>query len=75
MRNGHKTGRPPQCQRVSFRCHRRVAEHLGALTAEQDAALATTPADELLTLPMLQPDQVTDSLHAYQLAKRETPYG
>jgi NAD(P)-dependent dehydrogenase (short-subunit alcohol dehydrogenase family) len=43
---------------------------LGALTAEQDAALATTPADELLALPMLQPDQVTDPLHAYQLAKR-----
>ncbi len=43
---------------------------LGALTAEQNAALATTPADELLTLPMLQPDRVTDSLHAYQLAKR-----
>ena len=43
---------------------------LGALTAEQDAALATTPAYELLSLPMLQPDQVTDTLHAYQLAKR-----
>lgn len=43
---------------------------LGALTAQQDAALATTPADELLALPMLAPDQVTDSLHAYQLAKR-----
>jgi len=43
---------------------------LAALTAEQDAALATTPADELLALPMLQPDQVADSLHAYQLAKR-----
>jgi NAD(P)-dependent dehydrogenase (short-subunit alcohol dehydrogenase family) len=43
---------------------------LGALTADQGAALATTPADELLALPMLQPDQVTDSLHAYQLAKR-----
>ena len=43
---------------------------LGALTAEQDAALATTPADELRALPMLQPDQVADSLHAYQLAKR-----
>jgi len=43
---------------------------LGALTAQQDAALATTPADELLALPMLQPDEVTDSLHAYQLAKR-----
>ncbi len=43
---------------------------LGALTAEEDAALATTPADELRALSMLQPDQVTDSLHAYQLAKR-----
>ena len=43
---------------------------LGALTGKQNAALATTPADQLLALPMLQPDQVTDSLHAYQLAKR-----
>jgi NAD(P)-dependent dehydrogenase (short-subunit alcohol dehydrogenase family) len=43
---------------------------LGALTAEQDKALATTPTDELLALPMLQPDQITDTLHAYQLAKR-----
>lgn len=43
---------------------------LGALTAEQDRALAMTPAGELLSLPMLQPDQVKDSLHAYQLAKR-----
>ena len=43
---------------------------LGALTTEQDAELATTPADELLKLPMLQPDLVTDPLHAYQLAKR-----
>lgn len=43
---------------------------LGALTAEQNAALATMPADLLLALPMLQPDNVRDSLHAYQLAKR-----
>ena len=43
---------------------------LEALTAEQDAALATTPADDLLALPMLQLDQISDSLHAYQLAKR-----
>jgi NAD(P)-dependent dehydrogenase (short-subunit alcohol dehydrogenase family) len=43
---------------------------LGALTAEQDKALATAPADELLALPMLQPDAVKDSLHAYQLSKR-----
>jgi len=43
---------------------------LGALTAEEDRALAVTPADELLALPMLQPDAITDTLHAYQLAKR-----
>ena len=43
---------------------------LGALTAEQNAALALTPADELLSLHFLQPGQVKDSLHAYQLAKR-----
>lgn len=43
---------------------------LGALTAEQNKLLATTPADHLLSLPMLQPDKVTDSLHAYQLSKR-----
>lgn len=43
---------------------------LGAVTAEENAALATTPADELLTLPMLQLDRVKDSLHAYQLNKR-----
>ena len=43
---------------------------LGALTDEQDAALAMTPADQLLALEMLQPSEVTDSLRAYQLAKR-----
>lgn len=32
--------------------------------------LATTPTDELLALPMLQPDRVTDPLNAYQVAKR-----
>jgi len=43
---------------------------LPALTPEQNRALATTPADDLLALPMLQLDQVTDSLHAYQVSKR-----
>lgn len=43
---------------------------LGALTAEQNKALATTPTDDLLNLPMLQPDQITDPLHAYQVSKR-----
>jgi NAD(P)-dependent dehydrogenase (short-subunit alcohol dehydrogenase family) len=43
---------------------------LPPLTVEQNKALATTPVDELLSLPFLQPDQVTDSLHAYQISKR-----
>jgi NAD(P)-dependent dehydrogenase (short-subunit alcohol dehydrogenase family) len=43
---------------------------LPALTAEQNKALATTPADELLALPMLQPGQVQDPLIAYQISKR-----
>ena len=43
---------------------------LPALTPEQNTALATTPADELLSLPMLLPDQVSDPLNAYQIAKR-----
>ncbi len=43
---------------------------LHALTPEQNKALALTPTDELLALPMLQPDQITDPLHAYQMSKR-----
>lgn len=43
---------------------------LPALTSEQDRALALAPADELLVLPMLRPDQVNDPLHAYQVSKR-----
>jgi NAD(P)-dependent dehydrogenase (short-subunit alcohol dehydrogenase family) len=43
---------------------------LPALTSEQNTALATTPTEALLALPMLQPDQVKDPLHAYQIAKR-----
>jgi NAD(P)-dependent dehydrogenase (short-subunit alcohol dehydrogenase family) len=43
---------------------------LPPLSVEQNKALATTPVDELLRLPMLQPDQVKDSLYAYQISKR-----
>jgi NAD(P)-dependent dehydrogenase (short-subunit alcohol dehydrogenase family) len=40
---------------------------LPPLSVEQNEALATTPVDELLALPMLQ---VTDPLRAYQISKR-----
>ena len=41
-----------------------------ALTQQQDLALATTPTEELLSLDFLRPEAITDTLHAYQLAKR-----
>ena len=40
------------------------------LTAEADAALATTPTEELLSLEILRPENIRDTLHAYQMAKR-----
>ncbi len=40
------------------------------LTAAEDEALATTPTEELLKLDILQPENIKDTLHAYQLAKR-----
>ena len=41
-----------------------------ALSAEADEQLATTPAEELLDLEILQPENIRDTLHAYQMAKR-----
>jgi len=41
-----------------------------ALTTEADRLLATTPAEELLALEMLRPENIRDTLHAYQMAKR-----
>jgi NAD(P)-dependent dehydrogenase (short-subunit alcohol dehydrogenase family) len=41
-----------------------------ALTSKEDELLATTPTDELLKLDILQPENIRDTLHAYQLAKR-----
>jgi NAD(P)-dependent dehydrogenase (short-subunit alcohol dehydrogenase family) len=43
---------------------------LPALTPEQDKALAMTPTEELLGIDFVQPSQVKDTLHAYQLSKR-----
>lgn len=40
------------------------------LTPLEDEQLATTPTEELLALELLQPRNIKDTLHAYQLAKR-----
>ena len=40
------------------------------LTPEEDEQLAITPTEELLNLEILQPENIKDTLHAYQMAKR-----
>lgn len=40
------------------------------LGIEIDEQLATTPTEELLSLEILQPKNIKDTLHAYQIAKR-----
>lgn len=41
-----------------------------ALTPEQDYLLAMTPTEDLLSLEMLRPENIENTLHAYQMAKR-----
>jgi NAD(P)-dependent dehydrogenase (short-subunit alcohol dehydrogenase family) len=41
-----------------------------ALSPEIDEQLATTPTEELLNLEILKPENIKDTLHAYQIAKR-----
>ncbi len=41
-----------------------------ALTPQEDEQLACTPTEELLALDLLKPENIRDTLHAYQLAKR-----
>jgi NAD(P)-dependent dehydrogenase (short-subunit alcohol dehydrogenase family) len=43
---------------------------LPQLGTEVDNQLATTPTEELLSLDVLRPENINDTLHAYQLAKR-----
>lgn len=46
------------------------AHRMPALSVEVDEQLATTPTEELLALEVLQPKNIKDTLHAYQMAKR-----
>lgn len=41
-----------------------------ALTPDEDEQLAFTPTEELLNLEILKPENIKDTLHAYQMAKR-----
>jgi NAD(P)-dependent dehydrogenase (short-subunit alcohol dehydrogenase family) len=41
-----------------------------ALTSAEDEQLAMTPTEELLKLDILKPENIKETLHAYQMAKR-----
>ncbi|MDO5352838.1 MAG: SDR family oxidoreductase [Succinatimonas sp.] len=43
---------------------------MSALSSYEDEQLACTPTEELLSLLILQPQNIRDTLHAYQMAKR-----
>jgi hypothetical protein len=64
VRRGHRAGRIVRRHRIHVRTS------LAGADARVGQALATTPEEELLALPMLQADQLTDPLHACQLSRR-----
>ena len=74
VRNGcparKKLGRLLKENGVGVTISSQSGHRMPALTIEEDMLLATTPAEELLSLDMLQPDSIKDTLHAYQMAKR-----
>lgn len=43
---------------------------MAQLSPAEDEQLACTPTEELLSLEILQPENIRDTLHAYQMAKR-----
>lgn len=43
---------------------------LAALTPDEDLLFATTPTEKLLSLDLLKKENIQDTLHAYQMAKR-----
>ena len=63
---GKVIGKGGVCVTISSQSGHRMP----ALGVEVDEQLAMTPAEELLALEALQPKNIRDTLHAYQMAKR-----
>lgn len=56
--------------RVGVTISSQSGHRMPALTPEDDTQLATTPTEDLLKLEILQPQNIRDTIHAYQMAKR-----
>ena len=55
---------------VGVTISRQSGHRMKQLTPEEDEQLAITPTEELLSLEILRPENIADTLHAYQMAKR-----
>lgn len=65
-----EVGKVIACNGVGVTISSQSGKRMSQLTAEQDRLLACTPTEELLDLDILQPNNIKDTLHAYQMAKR-----
>lgn len=65
-----EVGKEIACGGVGVTISSQSGHRMPQLTAEEDEQLACTPTEELLDLTMLQPENIKDTLHAYQMAKR-----
>ncbi len=65
-----EVGKVIACEGVGVTISSQSGHRMPALTPEEDMMLAMTPTEELLAIDLLNPKNIKDTLHAYQLAKR-----
>lgn len=65
-----EVGKVIACGGVGVTISSQSGWRMPALTTQEDELLACTPTEELLSLDLLHPENIRDTLHAYQLAKR-----
>ena len=65
-----EVGKIIKCGGTGVTISSQSGHRMPALGAQIDEQLAMTPAEKLLSLDVLQPENIENTLHAYQLAKR-----
>lgn len=65
-----EVGKIITCGGVGVTVSSQSGHRMPQLTPEADRQLACTPTEKLLDLKILQPENIKDELHAYQIAKR-----
>ncbi len=65
-----EVGKVIACGGAGLTVSSQSGHRMAQLSAKEDELLATTPTEELLGLELLKPQNIKDTLHAYQMAKR-----